>query len=1046
MNKTLTYHCSATILSFMLMFSNFSFSQFCDSLTPTFNVDLSADPNQTWTSPSTDRAGNCCGTAKPDRCLEFIITPHPDATSINFIISEGAVPPGSLFYQIDCGPQIPVGDPICLSDSGPITLTFCKPGGNKNEFSVVSYQSPTFGPDLITNNGCSGIISARLYNESTVTWNSVFPGTPGLYNGQLSCTLGCDTAEFASTVGLPSQIDYLVCGNDINGCLPDTICGIISAFPIEAPSIEILEDSILLCDGTTETAVTAIIDNNGQPYTLIWSTGETTATVTLPYGNHQVSVQDTASCSTISDEVYIGPFTDEPIIDAGEDQFICDANTVNLTANVENGINFLWYGGQGVFNPNNSVNTTYSPTNQELANGNVTLFFSAQSINGCPKVIDSLTIIFLSFDTELEVKVENISCFGENDGSIEVVILNGNAGPFSYSLSNQAYTDNNIFTNLAPGIYSITVVNANGCDTIIYVQVSQPAPLNADISALEMVSCFGGTDGETTVFATGGVPDYRYVWTNNPRNNSPRSTNLGAGTYSVTITDQNGCEVLVSSDITEPDTMTSQMQYDPILCSGDSTQIFALINGGTSPYTYFWNDIPGDSLIYGLGRNTYNLIVYDTNGCRISDVLTLASLEKLEVTLPADSIVCASDLIGILATTTGGNGPFTYSWAHDQFNNGNTSAILVEGDTSTNVIAVDANGCRDTAEFSATVFTIHDGDFKLSASANPVCLEDSVVLNYTYVGQTPLLSVSWNDCPSCPFPRTVYPKGDTVFTAQLITICNSTIEESIIVNVYEAPILIIQPSDTIICPGEIVQFYLKDTVLDDKWGFLWDFGTGDSSNLPSPSYSFLNSGSYTVDVQLTNPFGCVFQTDNVSNVLVRPKANSDFSSLYYERTILNPNFDFDNNSSNSSTYYWDFGDGTNSEEIDPSHTYEEAGTYEVTLIANNEFDCIDTSWNNYEIKNVINIYIPNTFTPNEDKSNNIFYVRGIGITESGYLLRIFNRWGDIIYSSNDPDQGWDGVDESTGREVPDGTYIWTVIYKDMKGNPNSKAGHVNILR
>jgi hypothetical protein len=98
--------------------------QFCDSITPTFIVDLSASPYMNWTSPETERDGYCCGATAPDLCLEFVITLNPNAAAIVFNIATGAVPPGALLYQIDCGPPTAVGEPICLSGTGPFHLTF----------------------------------------------------------------------------------------------------------------------------------------------------------------------------------------------------------------------------------------------------------------------------------------------------------------------------------------------------------------------------------------------------------------------------------------------------------------------------------------------------------------------------------------------------------------------------------------------------------------------------------------------------------------------------------------------------------------------------------------------------------------------------------------------------------------------------------------------------------------------------------------------------------------------------------------------------------
>lgn len=113
----------------ILLFTGVSFELFsqCGPGTPTVICDLTGNPGGTWISPSIVRNDNCCGTTPPDRCVKFIITLDPAAVAINFNIASGAVPPGALFYQINCGPPTPVGSPICLDGPGPHILTFCKP-------------------------------------------------------------------------------------------------------------------------------------------------------------------------------------------------------------------------------------------------------------------------------------------------------------------------------------------------------------------------------------------------------------------------------------------------------------------------------------------------------------------------------------------------------------------------------------------------------------------------------------------------------------------------------------------------------------------------------------------------------------------------------------------------------------------------------------------------------------------------------------------------------------------------------------------------------
>ena len=163
------------------------------------------------------RNGLCCSAVAPDKCMQFNITLDNDAVGINFQIASGAVPPGALYYQIECGPLIPVGSPICVSGPGPHRLTFCKPGNNLNTYAITSIPRPKVSPTTTTSDGCNITIGASGLLESSVTWTSISPGTPGQYNSYLNFISGCDTVKVSPQIGYPPYIDYKVCGSPLSG-------------------------------------------------------------------------------------------------------------------------------------------------------------------------------------------------------------------------------------------------------------------------------------------------------------------------------------------------------------------------------------------------------------------------------------------------------------------------------------------------------------------------------------------------------------------------------------------------------------------------------------------------------------------------------------------------------------------------------------------------------------------------------------------------------------------------------------------------------------
>ena len=137
--------------------------------TPTFEVDLTGQPGGTWLSDPTQRDGDCCS-ASDDNCVQFQVTLDANAEGILFTVPDGcgASPSGSLFYQVDCGPLVSVGTPLCLSGTGPFTITFCKPGNNANCYSIESIPAPSTNGDVLTADGCVDTLSVSGLDPTTV--------------------------------------------------------------------------------------------------------------------------------------------------------------------------------------------------------------------------------------------------------------------------------------------------------------------------------------------------------------------------------------------------------------------------------------------------------------------------------------------------------------------------------------------------------------------------------------------------------------------------------------------------------------------------------------------------------------------------------------------------------------------------------------------------------------------------------------------------------------------------------------------------------------
>jgi len=160
----------------LLILSFISYSQICEPIVPSFVVDLTNTPSGTYNSPPIQRDGNCCGTTNPDKCVEFIVTLNPNSLGIIFEICDGAIPPGALFYQINCDPPTSVGSLVCLNGAGPHIITFCKPGNNTNEYCITSVSNPPIPTDTICDINLLNTYSVDLIPGATYNWSITPPG------------------------------------------------------------------------------------------------------------------------------------------------------------------------------------------------------------------------------------------------------------------------------------------------------------------------------------------------------------------------------------------------------------------------------------------------------------------------------------------------------------------------------------------------------------------------------------------------------------------------------------------------------------------------------------------------------------------------------------------------------------------------------------------------------------------------------------------------------------------------------------------------------
>ena len=225
--------------------------------------------------------------------------------------------------------------------------------------------------------------------------------------------------------------------------------------------------------------------------------------------------------------------------------------------------------------------------------------------------------------------------------------------------------------------------------------------------------------------------------------------------------------------------------------------------------------------------------------------------------------------------------------------------------------------------------------------------------------------------------------------------------------------------------------------------YVWTFGDGGTSNQTSPIHDYTSSGTYIVTVIVTSIDGCVNSANTTNTIVVNPGTVALFNADAQDGTIISPVYIFNNTSVNAATHYWTFGDGTNSTAVNPQHTYGNEGTFTVTLYTTTTAGCKDSVSTRVEIKPEFTIYIPNAFTPDGNGTNDYFSAKGADINE--FKMMIFDRWGELIFQTNDIGKGWDGRANNGSGIAENGVYVYKISVRDFEERYHDYTGHVTLL-
>ncbi|MCX6295115.1 MAG: PKD domain-containing protein [Bacteroidetes bacterium] len=654
-------------------------------------------------------------------------------------------------------------------------------------------------------------------------------------------------------------------------------------------------------------------------------------------------------------------------------------------------------------------------------------YVTVTTSSGCVKN-DTITITQPATPISYTLSQTNSTCFGLNDGTANIA-ASGGTGPYTYLWNTIPVQTTATATNLNTGVHSIVVTDNNGCTASSSVSITQPNALLANAMIINNVSCNGMANGFATVGASGGTGIYNYSWNTSPIQFVQSVSGLSPGNYTATVTDANNCSTLSSITITEPPALSISSAGFPLSCYGSNNGQGVIIPaGGTPTYSYQWLPSGGTSAsATGLSPGTYTATATDANGCTITASVIITQPSPVVTTAVGSTTICSGQNATIGASASGGTAAYTYTWAG----------------IGTGATHMDANGCvGNTATVNINVTSLTAANLTVSPPAG-ICMGNSTAISSNVFGSTGPVTINWSSgLGSGNGPFTVSPVTTTSYIVTVTDACGNTVTSSVLVTVHDLPVISLTPQSIVNCVQASLT-YIDNSTTNAGASYNWSFGDGNTSTQVSPTNTFTASGTYIINVTVTSPFGCVNTASTTSAVTVYPGTTAQFTSQGIDGTLLSPMYQFNDQSTNAASRIWYFGDGTSSTVLNPLHTYPAKGIYVVSLKTTTLNGCIDSVVHEVEIVPIFTLYIPNAFTPDGNGNNDYFAPKGIEISE--FKMMIFDRWGELIFQSDDIATGWDGKANNGDKIAEQGVYVYKIEVRDFSQKYHDYIGHVTLL-
>ncbi|HMN04636.1 MAG TPA: PKD domain-containing protein [Flavobacteriales bacterium] len=1048
-----------------------------DALTITSNIAQNLPGASITTSGSNPLTVHICWTGAPNTSgfFPFIITANDGACPIPAL--------QTYVYSVHVLPGLLTATPDIVDQP-------CAGNGNGSATVNVNVGTPPF-----------------QYNWSNGETTPTMTGPAGNYTLVITDGLGCVAGPLAITIGTTAQPPMANAGPDLVGCtgsLPITLSGSISNAPggswsggngtfmgsgitvhymptpaeIQAGGVDLtLSTAATMCGqaqdvvhvalpnsfaggtitgtgpgchgGSTGTA-TVHFAHTGLSYLWDDPAGQTTATATgLSAGMYSVLVRDAYGCDTTLSITLTQPAALALANLAVVDEQCAGNGDGSITATVTGGTQpyqYAWSNGAST---------------PAISGGAGTYTLNVTDANNCAATQGTATITALGLPNAALAGSDIIACHGSLPVQLQGTVTNasggtwgGGTGTFSGSGLNVSYMPS-AADLIANGVNLVlTTTGNNTCppatDT---VHITLPTSFFGSVAGAVNVGCHGGHTGTATF--TPNNPSFSYQWNDPAGQTTAVAMGLAAGNYTLHVTDNYGCDTTVTVTITEPDVLVlGTVQGTAPTCAGGSNGSASVQpTGGTPAYTYQWSaNANGQTgpVASNLPPGAYTVTVTDANGCQAQGSVTLAGLPPITLSAQVPDTVCVNTPVNLSAQASGGNGGLTITW--DGIGTGTDLTYSFPASQVVQVSVSDQSGCPGPVlQLPVTVLDLSQATLHTYGDTS-FCPGGTATVGAWVTGYPGSTSLSWPQIPGTGNgPFTITTSTSRNLTVTVTDGCMNSLQGSINIIVETPPDIILPPVIAQGCAPLTV--YFPAGLTNQPVSYLWNLGDGTTSTSMTPVHVY-QAGDYTVSLTVTTPLGCSASAQNTGVINAYTPPQAGFTASPWETDADHADIQFTDQSTGAlASWQWTFGDGGMSVNPDPHYHYMEPGTWNVVLTVTDDHGCTSSTEHPVKVNPLYDVTIPNAFTPNlnggggggydpSDLSNDIFYpfIRFV----KDFRMRIFNRWGELIFESDDIKRGWDGY--YRGELSQQDVYVYQIWVRFVDNKELQRTGDLTLFR